>query len=47
MAKVRKNISIDDTTLEIIKRIAEDEKRTESSVIDIAIQKLDAMRKAS
>lgn len=47
MKKIRKNISIEDKTVEIIKRIAEDEKRTESSVIDLAVQHLDKMKKAS
>ncbi len=47
MAKIRKNVSLEKKTTEIIKQIAKDEKRTESSVIDLAVQQLDAMKKAS
>lgn len=42
MSKVRKNVSIEKKTVELIKQIAKAEKRTESSVIDIAVQRLAA-----
>lgn len=38
MHKVRKNVSIEKITEKIIKEIAKKDKRTESSVIDLAVQ---------
>ncbi|MFK7979430.1 MAG: ribbon-helix-helix protein, CopG family [Saprospiraceae bacterium] len=47
MAKIRKNISIQDTTDKTIKEIARAEMRTESAVIELAIKQYAAKRKAA
>lgn len=46
MAKIRKNISIEDSTDKTIKKIAKAEMRTESAVVELAIKQY-AARKAA
>lgn len=45
MAKIRKNISIEDTTDQTIKKLAKDEMRTESAVVELAIKQYAAKKK--
>ena len=45
--KIKKTYTLLPKTVAIIERLAEQEQRNENSVVDIAIQKLDAMKKAS
>lgn len=47
MSKIRKNISIAKDTDSTIKKIAKEDKRTESAVVELAIEKYAAERKAA
>jgi len=45
--KIRRNYTLEPKTVEIIERIAKEEKRKFNSVIDLAVQQLEAARKAA
>lgn len=47
MNKVSKHLTLEPKTVEIIKRIAEEEKRKENSVVDMAVQAYAAKKKAA
>ncbi len=47
MAKVRKNISIAVSTNKTIKKLAEKDKRTESAVVELAIEEYAAKKEAA
>lgn len=47
MAKIRKNISIEKSVNDAIKAIAEKDKRTESSVVELAVEEYAAKKLAA
>ena len=47
MAKIRKNISIEDATDKTIKELAKKEMRTESAVVELAVKQYAAKKEAA
>ena len=45
--KIRRNYTLEPKTVEIIERIAKEEKRKFNSVVDLAVQQLEAARQAA